>query len=284
MMDNDYDALVEIINRKYMYIDAGTKLNKKHINHALNNHSKIFINQIDLSLDYKEIISRVEPKKYGIPQDGVSFVVCNLALHYIIPTREKIKNFCMMLNKLLSPGGIFVFTAFNSRKIFDLLKTKDNAKVSAWERYKNGKLIYSIKKKYRSCEFTGINQQIDVLLPFSDEYYTENLINIDVLNEELGEKNIKMIDDKSFQEYLTEFSDNKTHLFNQLTDIDKEYISLYHMYIYKKKGNRVIKSKNNIPKFKLNKEYHETEIIKKKSNKKETKTDKRLRLMKKWNS
>ena len=181
----------------------------------------------------------------------------------------------MLLGKLLEPGGIFIYTAFDGKKVFDLLKNE-----TSWDKYESEKLLYSIKKKYNTDEFTGINQKIDVLLPFSDgKYYTENLINTDILNEELTRKKIRLIERKSFGEYLESFSECKEKLYNQLTDVDKEYVSLYHVYIYRKDPIKELKVKTPVSKFKLNREYHEHEIVKG-----ETKTEKINRLKQKWES
>ena len=170
-----------------------------------------------------------------------------------------ISSLCL-LDNLLAPGGTFIFTAFNGLKVFNLLKLESDKNSVKWELHNdNGELIYSIKKRYRSKTFTGINQKIDVLLPFSDTYYTENLINTDILDEELSNKNIKLVESNSFKEYLCKYSEDKEYLHNRLTDIDMKYISLYSIYVYKKKSNRILKEKTGIPKFKLNKKYHESE-------------------------
>lgn len=230
MIDNDYDALMEIINRKYKYIEIN-KYNQSGFDKSLiYNNCKIFVHKADLSEPHKTVLDGIANSKLQTQSD-VSMVVCNLALHYLIPNKSKIQNFCRLLNKLLSPGGIFIFTAFNGQKIFDLLKN-----ASQWDKYDdNGKLIYSIKKKYRTNEFTGTSQKIDVLLPFSNgKYYTENLINISLLNSELEKKKIRLIADDSFDIYLSKFVNEKSYYSSQLTDNDKEYISLYHFYVYHK--------------------------------------------------
>ncbi len=246
MTDIDIDALSEIINRKHKYISNITSNNvprnsskfkmkkENQSNKCTNTSSKIYIKQLNLLDNYKINTDLIYNTQYGIPLEGSKLVVCNLALHYIIPNKLKSQNFVNFLNKILAPDGIFIFTAFNGEKIFKLLESNANND-GIWNKYNNvGKLLYSIKKKYKGI-FTGSNQQIGVLLPFTDgEYYTENLININVLNAQLEKKKIKLIADESFETYLDKFSINKTNFYKQLTDIDKEYISLYHFHIYKK--------------------------------------------------
>lgn len=220
MIDIDQMALMEVINRKYTYI------NNKNINEL----SKIYIKQLDLSDSYKKNLLEIQESKFGLPNDGVQLVVCNLALHYLIPNKKKIQNFIGLLNKLLEPGGIFIFTAFNGQKIFNLLKDTD-----VWERRINGKLIYSIKKKYTENDFTGFNQKIDVLLPFSNgQYYTEYLINDTLLVEELNKKKITLVNKDSFDIYLDKFKQVKPYFHKSLTQMDNEFISLYSFYIFHK--------------------------------------------------
>lgn len=221
--DVDYDGLTEIINRKYKYID----------NKAVKNNCKIYIKHLDMSHPYKTNINTIYDSYLNIPVGGVPLVVCNLALHYFVPNLAKIRNFVNLLNKLLEPGGVFIFTAFNGNKVFDLLAQQDDGN---WNKFgPDGQLLYSVKRNYTSDEFTGINQTIDVLLPFSNsQYYTENLINIDLLNAELAKKKIRNIADSSFDIYLNKFSKEKQNFYDKLTDDDKQYISLYNMYIYHK--------------------------------------------------
>jgi hypothetical protein len=220
MIDNDFDALSEIINRKYLINDNKLPSTTTSIIH---------INKSNLSQPYAKTLENIKLSEYNIP-NRAPLVVCNLALHYLIPNKRKIQNFCNLLHNILEKGGFFIFTAFNGKKIFDLLvgNTEKN-----WSNNKS--LTYSIRKKYDDDIFTGIEQQIDVMLPFSQgEYYTENLINIDLLNELLSKKKINLIQSDTFISYESRFENEKEFFHNQLTKSDKEYISLYQYYIYQK--------------------------------------------------
>lgn len=241
MMDNDRDGLMEIINRKYTYIELKNtkndhgRMNKSNQNNfsqdLMDKHSKIYVHHTDLLETYKKTISIRD--KFNIHQ--ASLIVCNLALHYLVPNKGKILNFCRLIHTLLAPGGIFIFTAFDGPKIFKLL-ADETLIDGTWNVVdKAGKPIYSIKKKYKGETFTGTNQKIDVLLPFSnDKYYTENLINTDVLNSELEKRKIHLIRSGSFDSYLSDFATYKTTTHDKLTDADKKYISLYHFYVYRR--------------------------------------------------
>jgi len=221
MIDNDRDALSEIINRKYLYI-----------NDKSTNNSKIFVKHMDLSGPYSGNIDALYNTFYTIPSSGGQLVTCNFALHYIATNKKAIQNFVKLLDKILAPGGIFMFTAFNGPKIFKLLSEGD------WNE-SSGDFTYSIKKKYTG-NFTGESQNIDVMLPFSDnEYYTESLINAETLNAELEKKKIKLIATGGFETYFDKFAKDKSYFSQQLTDTDRKFISLYQYCVYHKNNKRL---------------------------------------------
>jgi SAM-dependent methyltransferase len=160
-IDIDASALQELVSRKL----------EKPRNKMQPNKMTFSVLEADLNRDYKEILgltSRFVKKAH--------YIVCNLAIHYLINTAEGIENFTRLISELLYPGGIFVYTAFNGEIIFNMLKT-DN-----WEVRNGDRLKYSIVKKYRESQL-GIGQKIDVILPFSNgEYYEESLVNYKVVN------------------------------------------------------------------------------------------------------
>ena len=258
LTDIDYDALTEVINRKYMYIANSVKQprtknydrrsDQQYDKSTKSDYSKIHIKRLDLSDKYKTNVDAIYDSHFGVPSDGSQFVVCNLALHYIVPNKTKSQNFVNMLNKILAPGGIFIFTAFNGEKVFNLLAEHADEN-GVWNKYNaDAKLVFSIKKKYAGDVFTGSNQKIDVLLPFTNgEYYTENLINTNMLNSQLEKKKINLIAADSFDIYLKRFQVEKSHFYDRLDDLEKEYISLYHFYVYHKQplktSNRMHRAK-----------------------------------------
>jgi len=224
MVEKDIDALSEIINRKYLYINSNDP--------KLQNNSRIFIKQLDLTSDYKTNL--------GEMRESSQFIVCNFALHYIVNNKKNTQNFVNLLNKLLEPGGIFIFTAFDGLKIFKLLQEKSDEN-GEWNKYdENGALIYSIRKKYKTDMFTGSCQNIEVLLPFTGgKYYTEGLINIENLKQEMSKKKINLVAEDSFGIYLTKFDTDKPYFSKKLSELDKEYASLYNFYIFHKQNKLV---------------------------------------------
>jgi hypothetical protein len=213
MIDSDRNALLEVVNRKY-----GNVRQNKSINIALDH--------IDLTQSSKKVLDRIKTKRPGLPAKA-SLIVCNFALHYLIPTPRRTMAIANIIKALLAPGGMFIFTAFDGQKVFDLLAD------GPWTR-DDGK--YSIKKKSTSqCSgttFTGNKQQIDVVLPFTGgHHYTEYLINIAVVTAAMAKHNITHIVSGSFLDYLPT---NKTGFVDRMSPTDREFAGLYAYHVYQR--------------------------------------------------
>jgi SAM-dependent methyltransferase len=230
-IDNDKNALLELINRKYSLRTQNSK------------NMKIFTQEINLTTNYKEIIKRIE--KFNINKESIDVIICNFAIHYIIENDENLLNLIQLLNFYLKPNGRFIFTCFNGKKVFKLLENTQQ-----WDLYDNNSdyLKYSIKKLYTSKNLNNTGQKIDVLLPFSKQkYYTEYLINIDHVNNVFNDNNFTTEISESFTCLLNNFKTNK--VYNSLSNQDKEFIDLYQFTILKKNYNNNIIIKSNIASF-----------------------------------
>ncbi len=228
-LDNDKNALMELINRKF-----NLKSNK-------HKNMKIFTQEINLNSSYKDIIKSID--KFNVQKESIDVMICNFAIHYIISSDSNLINLIQLLQYYLKPNGRFIFTCFNGKKIFNLLQNSDT-----WNLYENDFMKYSIKKLYSSTNLTNTGQKIDVLLPFSNNtYYTEYLINLDYLNNVFNDNNFLTEVSESFSCLFDNFKTNKYH--NLLSKQDKEFIDLYQFTIIKKNYNNNIIIKSNINKF-----------------------------------
>lgn len=226
-IDKDKNALLELINRKFTL-----KSNKK-------NNIKIFTKNIDLLDNSKDIIKELDV--FNIAKESVDVIICNFAIHYIIINQDKLINLINLLNNYLKPGGRFIFTCFNGYKIFKLLEN-----TTVWNSYdENNNIKYSIKKLYNSNKLLNTGQKIDVLLPLSNEYYTEYLMNLDYIFDIFNENNFTSELSLPFGAFLNNFEKDNNKVFNELSIIDREYSNLYQINIIKKNrysNNIVIKS------------------------------------------
>lgn len=211
-IEKDVDAIDELIRRKHAYLRG-----KEYTNIM-----RIFVLQADLTKPWKDIIALIKSANIPMPANGVMAIVCNMALHYFYRM-----NTVNLISGLLRKGGMFIYTAFNGRAVFNLLKENNNR----WSIRRDTALIYDIQSKYKSKTFTGTGRlSIDVLLPFSaGEYYTETLINIDTMQKWFSKKHIKLVEYTSYADLLPKWQDEKK---KSLTDADKQFISLYSYAIW----------------------------------------------------
>jgi SAM-dependent methyltransferase len=216
-LDKDKNALLELINRKFTL-----KSYKK-------SNIKIFTKNIDLLDNYNDIIKDLDI--FNIEKESVDVMICNFAIHYIIINEDKLLNLIKLLNNYLKPGGRFIFTCFNGYKIFKLLEHTD-----VWNSYDDeNNLKYSIKKLYNSNKLLSTGQKIDVLLPLSNNYYTEYLMNLDYIFDIFNENNFMSELSLPFSSFLNDFEKDNNKVYNMLSSIDIEYSSLYQVNIIKKK-------------------------------------------------
>jgi SAM-dependent methyltransferase len=178
--------------------------------------------QADLTDPYPTLMKRIQEGGYGLPV-SVDAVVCNLTLHYFADSEKNLTNIFGLVKALKARK--FSYTAFDGRKIFDLLQENNGV----FELSDGPVLKYSIKRDYLSKTFTGIAQGVDVRLPLSQgEYYREYLLNIDLIQKRL--KPMKLIEFKSFGHWLPEFEEARPDA--QLTENDKLYSNLFHVAIF----------------------------------------------------
>jgi SAM-dependent methyltransferase len=214
-IDNDAQALSELVSRKHDFQRGIKRLN-----------TRIFTKLINLKDDYKKNIDAI--KQIGVPIGGVDVIMCNFAIHYLIPTPASIRNLIYLIKSLLKPGGHFFFTSFDGQSVFNKLIDGD------WNAREGEVLQYSIKKKYKSNTIMPTGQQVDVLLPFSrGEYYTEYLVNYEYLIKQFNINGFTTEKTGNFKQFLKEFKDQKNY--KNLNANDIEFIKLYAYAIFRKK-------------------------------------------------
>lgn len=213
-IDNDKSAIISLIERKH-----NLKLKTDNI-------MNIYVKNIDLTTPYTQIIKQFS----DIPLNSADIIICNFAIHYLTNNDKNIKNIISLVYKLLKDNGRFLFTCFNGEKVFDLLKDTDK-----WNLRDNNVLKYSIQKKYKSNILTNNGQKIGVLLPFSNnEYYDEYLVNLDYVFNLCEKQGLLLELSNSFNTLLDRFKVENQKIYNQLTDNDKQFVSLYQYNILKK--------------------------------------------------
>lgn len=214
-IDIDKKALIELNERKYLLDKAEYYLYNTKPAHNM----QIFVKELDLTKKNLHILDDFPIKK-------ANGVVINFAIHYLIFDQQSLNNFIEMVDSLLESGGLFIFTCFDGYKIIELLQDiKEN---ETWNLFENDEIKYSIKKLYSENTLEHFGQKIDVLHPFSEnEYYTENLINIDYLLQEFKKNGFMVRQNGSFADWLPKYQKFSKQLYDSLTQEDKLYSSLY---------------------------------------------------------
>ncbi len=219
-MDKDTDAISEILERKY-----NLRVKSKQSSAA------VHIKKIDLEDSADDTI-----KKLHIKSEFVDNMMINFALHYICHSAiagdlEPIVEFAKLCKFYLKKHGRVMITTFNGEDVFDKLKSTDS-----WDVVENNRLKYSIKKKYTSDEMTNLDQVIDVLLPFSaGEYYQEYLANYKYIQGVFESHGFSLMKTDSFESLLRDYKKQNMRGYKDLTNGDKEYVSLYGYMIFEKK-------------------------------------------------
>lgn len=214
-LEIDKDALSELNNRKYDMIK----------NRDFKKLPKITFHQMDMNESYNKNI-KILDDELQVEKSSFDYIICNLAFHYFLSSEKSLSNIISFINAYIKPGGRFIFTAFDGKKILDLIN--ENAE---WTVKKGDEIKYSIKRLYKNSILEKTGQKVDVKLPFSDEYYSEYLVNIEHISNVFANHGFELEINKSFDEYKSFY--NKSDLDSD----DMTYVGLYHYYqFYKKKS------------------------------------------------
>ena len=215
----DRDAIQELIYRKHDFArEHGPGMS-------------IDIVQLDINQPTRQNIKLIDA--VDLREGTCDAIMCNLAFHYFLESTASLTNVIALINYYLKPGGRFVFTAYDGRAVLGLLnKHGGNYTI----KNKSDETIYSIKAAYATNTLADVGQKIDVMLPFGLDYYSEFLVNIEYIAAEFKKHKIILESNVSYGEHLESYPNNRV-----LTDEDKQYVSLYHIYTFYKavpKGGR----------------------------------------------
>jgi SAM-dependent methyltransferase len=215
----DHDAIFELIYRKHDFARAD------------GSGMSVTVSRVDINESYKRNIEILRVVDRG--PESCDVVMCNLAFHYFLESPQTIRNVIHFIDYFLKPGGRFIFTAYDGHDVLGLLNMcKGNYTITN----DNNDIIYSIKAKYSTNTLANYGQKIDVMLPFSTDYYSEYMVNIDYIAEEFAKNKIILESKTSYADHLTSYPNVQS-----MTAEDKKYVGLYHIYTFYKtipKGGR----------------------------------------------
>lgn len=213
-IDNDRDALEELVRRGDAFGDRKLYLygNRPHKN------MQIYTIVADLTKPAAKILNKIED--VPMPSHGADVVVCTFALHYLIEssTTNGLGNIIELVDALLKPGGVFIFTCLSGSRVRDLFASGQKE----WSCREGGQLKYSIKR------VAGSMDRISVIHPFSNgEYYEETLVDVDKVIGAFEKHSYVMHQNSSFGDWLPKFEQFNTRVYSEMSEEDNLYSSLY---------------------------------------------------------
>jgi hypothetical protein len=227
--DIDKLAIAELQNRVKTLDDP------KHyrFNKRPRKHMKISTAVMDLTQNYRESVAAIKK----LDQRLADAVVTTFAIHYLISSETSLVNVYKLVDSLLKPGGVFMFTCFSGARVFELLQPVKQGETWSYSHAKSGKLQFSIKKLYGDSEnLAEFGQKISLIHPFSKgEYYEENLVNIEVVVAKFKENGYEVLQNGSFGDWLEKYRRFDADMYYKMSEGDKFYTSLYQYVAVRKK-------------------------------------------------
>lgn len=208
-IDKDSNALVRLLDRWMSMFIHNTS-------HTARLNTTLYTMVMDMNTPYTNNVEYVTckfPLTYNV-------IVCNLAVHYFLESASSMCNFVSFCSEVTEPSCIIFITCLEGKKVYEKLQNSSEYKLD-----EDGIVKFSIKKMYSDNILTSAGQKIEVLLPFSNNtYYSEYLVNTDALTEEFSKQGFKLHAHRGFGDIYTD----------TLSDVDKEYLSLFTLIVYKK--------------------------------------------------
>lgn len=240
-IDQDKEALTELSSRKYnlgnakYYVFQAPPRRSGRAQSAMN----VWTLEADLSKPSKETISAVENMFPIKEADGM---IMNFAIHYIIKDEASRTNVFDLVNHFMKPGGTFIFTAFDGKRMYDFLEATPKGEsldlpvISELSEHspraekadENDILAakkFSIRKDYDGA-FKPYGLKIGVVHPFSaGEYYEEGLLDLNWVLEAFRSRGWVVLQNSSFGDWLDRYQSFEKRI--PLDRSDKVYTSLY---------------------------------------------------------
>ena len=222
-VDRDKEALVELVSRKYHLGDKKWYMFGFKPAKSMN----IMTTDVDLTIDTANIIEALAV--HNIKPGTADGIVMNFAIHYIIKDATSLQNLINVVDYYCKPGGLFIFTCFDGKRVFDFLS-----------RVKHGKSLdmfdpddaepdlvkYSIRKDYSDNVFKQTGLEVGVIHPFSDgEYYVESLLGLEWIMDGFKKLGYTVLQNSSFGDWLDKYSSFDKRI--KLSEQDQIYVSLY---------------------------------------------------------
>ena len=211
--DADRDALVQYVERTTNTVNLNHDFLLKESKNINGMPKSILINAIYafLNEDNSSIIKDIK-SRFEFPKEGFDVILMNYAIHYLCYKKRCISALKDLINSLLKPDGIFVFSCFDGDSILASMDENKELKLKSF----NIKLIEPELESDRDAVWAKMP------LPTIDEsgYRSEPL----VLSEYLNLLNMKTIDHYYPMEECNTSNINNYHLVD-------DYLNYIHVHV-----------------------------------------------------
>lgn len=240
-MDIDQAALEELSNRAWDFGSDGPYV----FSRPPETNMRLYTMQNDLNTPAQDTLAQIESRGIPVPIGQVDGIVCNLSIHYLMTSPKVLQNIVTLVNSLLRPGGVFIFTTFDGKRIFKLLENIGvgeswdlSEKDPSSDNPTTEKVKYSLRRNYKDKAWK-MGLTIGVVHPFSGgAYYDEPLADIDQIVGAFEESGFKLVQRGSFADWHDKYVKFNPKWAEMLSENDKKYDMLYtYVSLIKTKGN-----------------------------------------------
>jgi len=167
-------------------------------------------------------------------------VVCNFGIHYVFGSKDSMKIVKDYVTKFLKKGGIFMFSTFDGKKVFDFLI---NNKVGYNEEYKffnHDNLLFVIKRLFKSDQFSNYGQEVGIYIDRIGSYMNEYLVNLEYVTELFTKDNsFKLLENTSFEKwypiYLRKTKNKHASRNVKMNDSECTFSFFYNYVVFQKR-------------------------------------------------
>jgi SAM-dependent methyltransferase len=232
-MDVDKDALEELVRRKH---NTKGMLERRDIGKHTTG-TQIFTLAVDLTLPWETIKKEVTSRFKHLNFEQSDLVVCNFAFHYLCPSRPLMVNVAKLVHGLLKPGGRFLVTCFDGKKVANLLQHSDK-----WIVREDGAVKYNIQSDGPITSFVH-GKKIKLLLPFSKgELIEESLVDLSMATNIFGSNGFTTEAAGSFADFQSGWGRGKQPA---MSEGDIVFTGLYSYMVFQKNmGDHIVIKSN----------------------------------------
>ena len=154
--------------------------------------NKFYLDVIYANIDKSLVDNSKLIRFYGIGRQLYDMISCQFSVHYFFENLAKLEMFLNNVSKNLKPGGKFIGTCLDGRKVYELLQDENTV-----YKLKGDEILWKIIKKYDTdADFrndeTSVGYPIDVYINSIGKTTTEWLVNFEYLRLKADEYDLEL--------------------------------------------------------------------------------------------